>query len=95
MGRVTGVPFAAPQVTTPFRATVADGLIPRSGGWRQLGPAVASVTLAGLLLAFIFQNVAQFSQNQFVSSAWASTSVGSSTCPTLRTGTPMRSSSPF
>jgi hypothetical protein len=54
-------------VTTPFRATVADGLIPRSGGWRQLGPAVASVTLAGLLLAFIFQNVAQFSQNQFVS----------------------------
>jgi len=28
---------------------------------------VASVSLAGLLLAFIFQNVAQFSENQFIS----------------------------
>jgi len=64
LGLITG---ALLVVTTPFRAAVADGLIPRSGGWRQLGPVVASVSLAGLLLAFIFQNVAQFSQNQFVS----------------------------
>ena len=64
LGLITG---AFLVVTTPFRAAVADGLIPRSGGWRQLGPVVASVSLAGLLLAFIFQNVAQFSQNQFVS----------------------------
>jgi len=64
LGLITG---AFLVVTTPFRAAVADGLIPRSGGWRLLGPVVASMSLAGLVLAFIFQNVAQFSQNQFVS----------------------------
>jgi len=64
LGLITG---AFQVVTTPFRAALADGLIPRSGGWRLLGPAVASMSLAGLVLAFIFQNVAQFSQNQFVS----------------------------
>jgi hypothetical protein len=64
LGLVTGILLI---VTTPYRAGLADGVIPASGGWRQLGPVVASLTLASLTLAFIFQNVSQFAQNQFIS----------------------------
>lgn len=50
-------------VTAPLRSRWADAALGRSQPWRELGPAILSVGLAGSLTAFILQNFSPIREN--------------------------------
>lgn len=50
-------------VTAPLRSRWADARLGRSQPWRELGPAILSLGLAGSLTAFILQNFSPIREN--------------------------------